>query len=78
MSSISITLPDSVQERVEQLAREDGVTLDAFVAAVLSQRAAVAEADSYVRRRASRGSARQMLEILGQAPKVEPDAADCL
>jgi hypothetical protein len=76
MSTLSIQLPDSIRQRVEVLAREDGVGVDAFVATVLSQRIAVAEADSYIRRRAAQGSARQMLDILEMAPKVEPEAHD--
>lgn len=76
MSTLSINLPDSIRQRVEVLAREDGVAVDAFVATVLSQRIAVAEADSYVRRRATQGSAQQMLEILEMAPKVEPEERD--
>lgn len=76
MSTLSIQLPDSIRQRVEVLAREDGVGVDAFVATVLSQRIAVAEADSYVRRRAVQGSARQMLDILEMAPKVEPEERD--
>jgi hypothetical protein len=78
MNSLSISIPDSVRERAESLAREDGVTLDAFVASVLSQRIAVADADSYIRRRASRGSAQRMLDILSQAPKIEPEPQDRL
>ena len=78
MSSLTISIPDSVRERAESLAREDGVSLDAFVASILSQRVAVAEADSYIRLRACRGSAQQMLEILAQAPKIEPEPYDRL
>ncbi len=78
MSTLSISIPDSIHQRVEVLAREDGVEVDSFIATVLSQRIAVADADSYVRRRAARGSAQQMLDILAQAPKVEPDPDDRL
>lgn len=78
MSSLTISLPDSIRERVEGLARENGVEVDSFVASILSQRVAVADADSYVRRRAERGSSAQLLEILSQAPRVEPDAGDRL
>ena len=42
------------------------------------ERVATADADSYVRRRASQGSAQQMREILSQAPRVEPDPDDRL
>jgi len=78
MSTLSISLPDSIRHRVEDLAREDGVNVDDFIATVLSQRIAVADADSYVRRRASRGNAQTMLEILAEAPDVEPEANDRL
>jgi hypothetical protein len=54
------------------------VSLDAFVASVLSQRVALAEADSYIRLRARRGNAQQILEILAQAPKIEPEPHDRL
>lgn len=78
MSTLNISIPDSIRQRLETLAREDGVEVDSFVATVLSQRVAVADADSYIRRRASRGSAEQMREILAQAPKVEPEPNDRL
>ena len=76
MSSLVISIPDSVRERAELLAREDGVSLDTFVTSVLTSRIAVAEADSYIRHRASRGSAEQMLDILNQAAKIEPEPHD--
>lgn len=44
MSTLSIRLPDSIRQRVEVLAREDGVDVDALVATALSQRIAVANA----------------------------------
>lgn len=76
MSSLTISLPDSIRRRVESLAAQDGVPVDTFVSSVLSQRVAVADADSLVKLRATNGSAAQMLEILRAAPKVEPDAED--
>jgi hypothetical protein len=76
MSTLSIQPPDSIRQRVEVLARYDGLGVDAFVATVLSQRIALAEADSYVRRRATQDSAKQMLDILEMAPKVEPEERD--
>ena len=46
MSTLSIQPPDSIRQRVVVLAREVGLGMDAFVATVLSQRIALAEADS--------------------------------
>ncbi len=76
MSTLSIQPPDSIRQRVVVLAHEVGLGMDAFVATVLSQRIALAEADSYVCRRAAQGSARQMLDILEMVPKVEPEERD--
>lgn len=78
MSTLNVSLPDSIRLRVETLAREDGVPLESFVATILAQRVAVADADSYVRRRGNQGSASQLLEILSLAPLVEPDPNDRL
>ena len=78
MSTLTISIPDSLRRSVELLAEADGVAVDNFVSTVLAQRIAIAEADSYVRRRGSRGSAAQLLDILRSAPQVEPDAKDRL
>ncbi len=78
MSTLSISIPESIRQRVEGMAQADGVSVDSFIATVLSQRVAVADADSYVRRRGGRGSAEQLLEILSQAPGVEPEPHDKL
>lgn len=76
MSTISISIPDSLKERVEQYARRDGISVADFVASVLSQRMAVADADSYISKRAARGSADKMRELLDRAPDVSPDDDD--
>jgi hypothetical protein len=46
MSTLSLTIPDSIRQRIEVLAREDGVAVDSYVAVILCQRMAVADADS--------------------------------
>lgn len=76
MSILEVKLPDSIRQRVEHFANEEGVSVDDYLAAVITQRVAVAEADSYVRRRGARGSARRMLETLRSAPDVDPEPYD--
>lgn len=78
MSTLSISIPESIRQRVEGMAQADGVSIDSFIATILSQRVAVADADSYVRRRGERGSVQQLLEMLSQAPAVEPEPKDSL
>jgi uncharacterized protein (DUF1778 family) len=76
MSSLEIRIPDSIRSRVEDFARKEGVSVDDYVASVLSQRVALADVDSYVRIRAARGSADRLIELLDKAPAVESEPND--
>ena len=76
MSTLSISIPESVRSRVKVLAGEEGVSIDHFVSTILAQRIAVADADSYVRRRTMRGSPDRLLELLAAAPDVPPEPHD--
>ena len=76
MSTLSVSIPDSVRSRIEFFAGEDGVSVEHFVSAILSQRVAVADADSYIRKRAMRGSPDRLIELLATAPDVPPEPQD--
>lgn len=78
MSMLTIELPDSMREKVEELARQEGVTVDTFVTEILARRIAYAEMDSLVRERAQRGSPERLRELLDRAPDVPPDPHDRL
>jgi hypothetical protein len=75
---MNIRIPESIRIRLEYFAKADGVSVDDYVATVLSQRVAVADADSYVQNRAARGSADKLIELLDKAPNVEPESFDQL
>ena len=76
MSTLTISLPESVRRRVESLAAADGVPVVEYVATLVSQRAALAEVESYVQQRAARGSAAGLLDVLRAAPDEEPSETD--
>lgn len=78
MSTLTISLRDSVRLRLENLAQEYGVLLDDFIASTLSQRAAVADADSYVQRRARLGSPQHLASLLAKAPYTPPLPGDTI
>jgi hypothetical protein len=76
MSTMEIKIPESIRGRLERIAKADGVSIDSFVATVLSQRVAFEDINSYVQGRARRGSAAQLLELLDKAPDAEPEPSD--
>lgn len=76
MSTLNIQIPESIRSRVEDFAREEGVSVDEYIASILSQRIAVADVDSYVQIRAAKGSSKRLIELLDKAPNVEPEPHD--
>jgi hypothetical protein len=76
MSTVQIRLPDSVLEQAKELANEDQIPLDYFVALAVAERVSALRGIAYLEQRAKRGSAAKLKEILGRAPDVEPDPAD--
>ena len=76
MSTLTISIPDSVRSRIEFFAGKDGVSVEQYVSAVLAQRIAVADADSVVQKRAKQGSPERLMEFLAAAPDVPPEPQD--
>ncbi len=76
MSTLQVNVPDSIRHRVEHFAQADGVSVDDFVASILAQRIAAADADSYIQKRAVRGSAGKLIDLLAKAPDMPPEQAD--
>jgi hypothetical protein len=78
MSSVNVTLPESLRRRAIALAAEDGVSLDQFVATALAEKVAVLDADTYIRQRAARGSREKFDKVLAKVPDVDPAEEDRL
>ena len=76
MSTLTVSIPDSVRSRIEFFAGRDGVAVEHYVSTVLAQRLAVADADSVVQKRAKQGSPERLLELLAAAPDVPPEPQD--
>ena len=76
MSTLTVSIPDSVRSRIEFFAGKDGVSVEQYVSAVLAQRIAVADADSVVQKRAKQGSPERLRELLAAAPDVPPEPQD--
>jgi len=69
----SIQLPDDIYQQAAQLAEQDHVSVDRFVAAVLSESA---RGWNRLKQRSNRGSLERFHEVLakvGDAPPAEED-----
>jgi hypothetical protein len=72
-----LKLPRSIKTAAERLAREDGVSLNQWIAAAVAEKVGSVEAAAvFLRRRAGDATAEDLLRLLEAAPDVPPAAAD--
>ncbi len=78
MSAISVRLPDSLHEKVRELAAQDNVTINQFVALALAEKVASMTTETYLNQRAERASRSRFEDALKQVPDIAPDEQDKL
>lgn len=78
MSALSIRLPNSLHERVRELAAREGISINQLVATALAEKMAALMTADYLEARARRGSRAKFLAALARVPDVEPDPWDRL
>jgi hypothetical protein len=72
----SFEIPESLLNRAEELAREDGVSLDIWITSALAQKiGAVETAEEFFKRRAA-GADGNLKRYLDMVPNVPPDPGD--
>jgi hypothetical protein len=78
MSTLHLTLPQSMQARVEALAQKEGISVTEFVTLAVVEKLATLATAAYLAERAKRGSREKLLAVLAKAPEVEPEDYDKL
>ncbi|MFZ4686050.1 MAG: pilus assembly protein HicB [Hyphomonadaceae bacterium] len=74
-----LKLPASIKRAAERLAKEDGVSLNQWIAAAVAEKVGVMETARDFFSRGSQGvSAEALKAVLSRAPDVAPDARDSL
>jgi len=69
-------LPDSLVKRAEELAREDGVSLDVWVTSALAQKIGAVETAAEFFRRKSAGAGKGLSSYLDLIPEKSPMLGD--
>lgn len=79
MSKVSypLKMPKSVKTAAARLAREDGVSLNQFIAVAVAEKVGAMEtASEYLRRRAGKAKPADLIRFLRGAPNVAPVEGD--
>jgi hypothetical protein len=78
MSTLHLTLPQSMQEQVEAFAQKEGISINEFITLAVAEKLATLATADYLAERAKRGSREKLLAVLAKAPDVEPEDYDKL
>ena len=78
-STYPLKLPLSIKKAAQRLAKEDGVSLNQWIAAAVAEKVGVVEAAAdFFKKRVGKASGEGLMRFLRTAPKAAPDAEDTL
>ena len=73
---VVLEIPESLLKRAEELAREDGVSLDIWITSALAQKiGAMEQVEAFFKRRAA-GAGKGLKYYLDMVPDAPPDPGD--
>lgn len=74
-----LKLPLSIKKAAQRLAKEDGVSLNQWIAVAVAEKVGVVEtAAEFFKKRARNASGKGLAKFLRNAPKVAPDPDDTI
>jgi len=74
-----LKLPLSIKKAAQRLAKEDGVSLNQWIAAAVAEKVGVIEtAADFFTKRAGKATGAGMIRFLRTAPKTAPDPEDAV
>ncbi len=76
-STYPLKLPASIKKAAQRLAKEDGVSLNQWIAVAVAQKVGVSEtAADFFARKTGAADGKGLIGFLKKAPNVAPDAND--
>lgn len=74
-----LKLPLSIKKAAQRLAKEDGVSLNQWIAVAVAEKVGVVEtAAEFFQKRAGKATGQRLMEFLRKAPKVRPEPEDTI
>lgn len=75
-SNYALRLPASLKQSVEQVARDDGTSLNQFIVTAIAEKLAAIKTADYFQERAKRGNLDAALALLNRKGGEPPQAGD--
>ncbi len=78
MSAVSVRLPDSLYQQVEEIVRKEGVSMNQFISSATAEKVSAFATQDYLEERARRANEKKFREALSHIPNIEPEEYDKL
>jgi len=76
MGSLSLRLPESLHQRLRELAERDDISINQFIATAVAEKAAAFLTVEYLEARGKRANAKLVDRVLSRVPDVPPIVGD--
>ena len=74
-----LKLPVSIKKAAQRLAKEDGVSLNQWIAVAVAEKVGVVEtAAEFFKKRAGKATGDKLMKFLREAPKTPPEPEDAV
>lgn len=78
MSTISLRLPNSLHDKVRELAKQENVSINQFITLALAEKISALTTEDYLEERAARGDKSRFEQALAKVTDAEPLPQDAL
>lgn len=76
MSTLSVRLPDSMHEKIRELAKKEGVSMNQLINSAVSEKLSALMTVEYLKERGELGTREKFEHVLSKVPDEEPDKRD--
>ena len=76
MTALTVRLPNSVHQKIRELAQRDEISVNQFIASAVSEKMASVLTLDYLKAEAAKGQRSDFDRFLGLAPNAAPAAGD--
>ncbi|TNE71283.1 toxin-antitoxin system HicB family antitoxin [bacterium] len=78
MSTLSLRLPDSLHQKLKELAEKESVSLNQFITLAVTEKMSALLTIDYLKERAQKGNRSDFDRIMSAVPDIEPEDFDKL
>ncbi|NLD37495.1 MAG: toxin-antitoxin system HicB family antitoxin [Desulfatiglans sp.] len=78
MSTLSLRIPNALHEKIKQLAKQEGISINQFLASAAAEKMSALLTEEYIETRAKRASLKKFRDVLKKVPDSEPEEYDRL